>query len=342
MGWFSRSKIVSVSAGGILTLELPNTFVSEGSIRENTERSIYRFIQHKENDWGGYPHYPVLLYVTVFNPAFPRAEHRQILAESFALLATDLSIDDPSKLAWTNGPSSRLASVKYKKNLTEKEAWVVTAATETFAVDFYAWKSKYSAAHAKALVNRVVDSIKLSSLEQHWRDIEDQPRRAKEAREKKLAQIEGMLAAAGWPAASPPGQIIKHDGFLYATSADRAVFGIALKLGELKTTRPDGDTVRVEAVLAPEDQKQLPSVWYFPEHGDWQILDRESPWKPGDELLAHLRAGFHDPQHTLYFFAMRGFYFEYTEVGDFQLKDFAEQAKQLENLFQQGKLVRLR
>jgi hypothetical protein len=343
--WFSKPKNVPFSVDNILTLTLPKSFTSVGTVRENMQRTIYQFREHQTTDWGAYPQYPVILQVVVFNPDAPSSDQVQSLADSFSLLAANLVIAERSAerstVEWTESGGTKVGSVGYKKNLTEEPAWVVTATGNGFAVDFYAWKKKYSEKQAKALVEQAVGSIQLKNLKQHWADIADQPRRAKEAREAKLARINAMLEAAGWPAAEPAGKVIEHEGFVYAASADRAAFGVGLKLGEIKSNGHRTFEPRAESLLSREEEEQLPSVWYSPEDREWQILDRESRWTPTKELLAFLRNRFVE-EDTVYFYAMRGFAFEYADIGDFEVTVFAERAKRLREMFQAGKVARLR
>lgn len=333
----AKPQLVPVSGDRILTLMLPASFSSAGLVRQDMRRAIYRFTEHQTTDWGGYAQYPVVLHVTVFNPAIVQAHREQASTSAFEFFASDLAITDRARIPWTepNG-AVKVAPVTYKKNLTEEPAWVVSTVRSGFVIDFYAWRKKYSADRARALVEQAAASVKLANLEEHWRDVADQPRRAREAREAKLARMLDMLKAAGWPAPAPAGEVREHRGFLYAVSKDRSSFGVAYKLGELE--RPSRS--RVDFVLPVPEQERLPDVWYYPEEGEWQVADNSSPWKPTDELLAHLRASA-DRGDTVYFYAVRGFSWEYTDIGDFELVRFAEGARRLAELFTTGHVARV-
>lgn len=336
--WKAKSK--SFSLDNILTLTLPESFQYESRFRQNMDRAIYRFIEHKKHDWGGYEQWPVILQVTIFNPDLDSGKREPIRDEAFALLANDLLVKDRRQIPWKEDTGIlQLGPVTYKKNLTDESSWVATAMGDGFSLEFYAWQSKYSAKQARAFVEQTLQSVRLQNLKQYWADVADQPRRAREAREAKLTRMKEMIAAAGWPSLEPAGKVIEHEGFVYAASADRAVFGIGLKLGELKSSA--ASTMRVDILLTADDKKQLPTVWFFPEEGTWQVSNHDNNWTPTKELLAHLQSQFTD-KSTVYFYAMRGIPFEYVEIGDFQVGGFAEQAKRLRQLFEAGKVARLR
>jgi len=324
----------------ILTLTLPESFQYESRFRQNMDRAIYRFEQHKKYDWGGYPQWPVVLQVTIFNPDLDANKREPIRDESYAFLADHLLVKDRRQIPWKEDTGIlKLGRVAYKRNLTDEPAWVAIATGDGFSLEFYAWQSKYSVKQVKAFVEQTLQSIRLQNLKPYWADVADQPRRAKEAREVKLTRIKEMFAAAGWPSLEPAGKIVEHEGFIYTASPNREVFGMGFKLGELKFEARS--KMRVDFLLTRQQENELPRIWYFPEDGKWQVNNHDNTWIPTKELQAYLSSQFID-KSAVYFYAMHGIPFEYTEIGEFEVTVFAERAKHLRQLFEAGKLARPR
>lgn len=199
----NEQQAVTVNLAGLGTVNLAPSFkpVAPGGTGPNAkggfdpasvefhtnERLItFRFEQDQSNNMGGYSKNPVLLNVTLFNPALPSSEVLKIGGTTVSQFYPP--VDDQARLkahfdaqAWnpdiTNGEQlTRSAETNSGRgdNLSSSppERWLIIHAdgARHVRVDIYTWQKKYSLDEARALAKQVAESFKPAPTVQSFFD----------------------------------------------------------------------------------------------------------------------------------------------------------------------------
>jgi hypothetical protein len=250
---------------------------------------------------------PVLLHVTLFNPAKPRPDPTRIsfttisqfypragndrarLDAHFAAqrwLDDDVTGDAVTRVAATNEGRGDSASNH------PPERWLVIHVdpTRRIRVDLYAWRSLYSADDARALVRRVGESLQTTpKLAELFGGVDDGAARD-DARFEASVQS-ALLALSGCGIRSiGPGMVAFSDRCASWLSDDRRFLRVARAMGRIPVaeTRGDGRSV-------PELQVEVPPGRSARLHGQSDFRLTQLFWH--DAVKGWVIGGFGEPLH---------------------------------------------
>ena len=305
--WRSERQQARANLAGVATVQLASSFnaVPRGTSGGRTgrdfdpaslefhrnERSIsFRFEQGQRRDITGAFRDPVLLDVTLFNPALPPPNAATVTNTTIGRFYPPVDNDAPRYAAhfaaqrWlpnvTNGTAvthSAATNEGLGDNLVSggPERWLVIHLdpVRRVRVDLYAWRSKYSIEEARALVRRIAESVEVTpKLAELFESVKTVEARTASKHDRAVADAVGRLKACG--IASLGSSDIAFGGTCAAwLSSDRRYLHVARAMGRVPLSAASREprqppTFRVRelpgrspALIGPPDFQLLMLYW---------------------------------------------------------------------------------
>jgi hypothetical protein len=252
---------------GVATVQLPRSFHAHGPKRSGqktgpsfdpsvlefhrNERQItFRFEEKQRRNMGGYFLDPVLLNVTVFNPALPAPDAASITYTTIDRFYPPVDDDLPRFAAhfaaqrWL--PDVRLGAAVTRAAATNEgrgdnvvsgppERWLVIHVdpVRRVRVDMYAWRKEYSLDEARALVRRVAESVEVTpKLREVFEAVKTVDDREAAIHTRAVSDAVGRLRACGI-ASLRPGETAWTPTCAAWLSSDRRYLHVARTLGRV-------------------------------------------------------------------------------------------------------------
>jgi hypothetical protein len=252
---------------GVATVQLPRSFHAHGPRRSGqktgqhfdpaelefhrNERQItFRFEEKQRRNMGGYFLDPVLLNVTLLNPAFPVPDAASITYTTIDRFYPPVDNDLPRFAAhfaaqrWL--PDVRLGAAVTRvaaanegrgDNLVSgpPERWLVIHIDPVrhVRVDLYTWRKEYSLDEARALVRRVAESVEVTPrLREVFESVKTVDAREAAIHTRAVTDAVGRLRASGI-ASLNPGDIAWSPTCAAWLSSDRRYLHVARSLGRV-------------------------------------------------------------------------------------------------------------
>ncbi len=219
------TKATRIDLLGLATIELPRGFQLVGmvdagdqpdyfySILKNEvaphfardrNAATFRLEQDQSHDWGGYLRDPVLLTVTLYNPALPAPDAdtvRPVRVHSYYSLIEDQNIaaDAPR---WNSEREGDLRWRWLDMDDRGQPRWVVilTDPARHLRLDLFTWKKKYSLDEARTLLRHTATSLQTkATLAQHFQLVTSAEQRIAVLTEQRFAECERLLTELGLP-----------------------------------------------------------------------------------------------------------------------------------------------
>jgi hypothetical protein len=321
-----------VDLAGLATIELPPSFKPAGRGQDGYRRGnfspetldqhrddyqiTFRFEQGQHHVLGGYLADPVLLHVTLFNPAMPKPDATKITFTTISKFYPPVDNDRPRLDAhfvaqrWlpeivTGDAITRSAATGEGRgdDLVSGPPlrWLVIHVdpTRRIRVDFFAWRKMYSIDEAQALVHAIAQSVqttpKLAAMFDAVKNVE-----AREEAELEQA-VSGALAQLGQCGIRSlgPEMVAWSDRCAAWQSDDRRFLRLARPIGRLPLALAKG---RVRGVpdfrfdvpagrpteLSGETDFRLAMLFWDDATGDWKVAGVDhthDEWKHVDGPL---------------------------------------------------------
>ncbi|MBK9235070.1 MAG: hypothetical protein IPO19_03000 [Rhodoferax sp.] len=225
--WGSRlaagAKAARIELLGLASVELPGRFQLVGMVDAGEAPSDYtlkttvapaaardrsaatfRLEQDQSHDWGGYLRDPVLLTITLYNPALPAPDAdtvRPVRVHRYYSPIKDQNIaaDSPRWRSEREG-SLRWRWLEMQDSGDARWVVVLTDPARHLRLDLFAWKKKYNLDEARALLRAAAASLQpTAALAQHFEQAANVEQRVAALTEQRLAEYERLLVGLGLP-----------------------------------------------------------------------------------------------------------------------------------------------
>ncbi len=217
------AKAARIDLLGLASLELPRGFQLVGLVDAGDRPSAYtlkttvaprfardrgaatmRLEQDPSTDWGGYQREPVLLTITLYNPALPAPDAdavRPVRVHRYYTPITDqvIAADSPR---WR---SEREGSLRWRWLEMEDSGharWMVvlTDPARHLRLDLFSWKEKLSLDEARALLRDAAASLQTTAaLAQHFDLVASADQRVAALAGQRLTEYQRLLTELGLP-----------------------------------------------------------------------------------------------------------------------------------------------
>jgi hypothetical protein len=312
----SEQRTSPANLAGVATVQLPSTFnaVPRGTSGGRkgrdfdpaslefyrNERSVtFRFEQDQRRAITGAFKDPVLLDVTLFNPALPAPNAASITNTTIGRFYPPVDDDSPRRAAhftaqrWlpvtTNGGAvthSAATNEGRGDNLVSgpPERWLVIHVdpVRRVRVDLYTWRKNYSLDEARALVRRVAESVEVTpKLRELFESVKTVDDRVASKHDRAVTDAVGRLRACGITSLEPG--VVALNGACGAwLSSDRRYLHVARAMGRVPLAaatraprQPPAFRVRElpgrsPALIGPPDF-QLLMLYYDVDAGRWSL-----------------------------------------------------------------------
>jgi hypothetical protein len=225
--WGSRlaasAKAARIDLLGLASVELPGRFqlvgmvdageapsdytlkttVAPASARDRSA-ATFRLEQDQSHDWGGYLRDPVLLTITLYNPALPAPDAdtvRPVRVHRYysPIKEQNIAADSPRWRSEREG-SLRWRWLEMRDSGDARWVVVLTDPARRLRLDLFAWKKKYSLDEARALLRAGAASLQpTAALARHFEQTANVEQRVAAMTEQRLAEYERLLAGLGLP-----------------------------------------------------------------------------------------------------------------------------------------------
>ena len=217
------AKAARIDLSGLASIELPRGFQLVGMVDAGDAPSDYtlktkvaprlardrsaatfRLEQDQSHDWGGYLRDPVLLTITLYNPALPAPDAdtvRPVRVHRYYSPVKDqiIAADSPR---WGSEREGELRWRWLEMEDSGHPRWVVvlTDPAQRLRLDLFAWKKKYSLDEARALLRGAAASLQTTAaLAQHFELVASSEQRVAALTEQRLTEHERALTELGLP-----------------------------------------------------------------------------------------------------------------------------------------------
>ena len=276
------AKAARIDLSGLASIELPRGFQRVGMVDAGDPPSDYtlkakvapRFArdrsaatfsleQDQSHDWGGYLRDPVLLTVTLYNPALPAPDAdtvRPVRVHRYYSPIKDQTIaaDSPR---WRSEREGELRWRWLEMEDSGHARWVVvlTDPARRLRLDLYAWKKKYRLDEARALLRGAAASLQTTpALAQHFEQVASAGQRVAALTEQRLTEHVRALTELGLPRLHADEPVL---GATVAALLERTTgtLTVARMIGSVPLTAgtPRGRRGRPEIALALEPDQYV-------------------------------------------------------------------------------------
>ncbi|MBK6294681.1 MAG: hypothetical protein IPF55_10615 [Rhodoferax sp.] len=179
------------------------TTVAPASARDRSA-ATFRLEQDQSHDWGGYLRDPVLLTITLNNPALPAPDAdtvRPVRVHRYysPIKEQNIAADSPRWRSEREG-SLRWRWLEMQDSGDARWVVVLTDPARHLRLDLFTWKKKYTLDEARALLRAAAASLQpTAALAQHFELAGNVEQRAAALTKQQLAEGERLLAGLGLP-----------------------------------------------------------------------------------------------------------------------------------------------
>jgi len=276
------AKTARIDLSGLASIELPAGFQLVGMVdagdppndytlkakvapqfARDRSAATFRLEQDQSHDWGGYLRDPVLLTITLYNPALPAPDAdtvRPVRVHRYHTPVKDqiIAADSPR---WRSEREADLRWRWLEMADSGQSRWVVvlTDPARHLRLDLFAWKKKYGLDEARALLRGAAASLQTTAaLAQHFERVAGVEQRVGALTAQRLAEHERTLADLGLPRLRADEPVV---GATVAALLERATgtLTVAHMIGSVPLTAgtPRGRRGRPEIALALEPDQYV-------------------------------------------------------------------------------------